>query len=112
MSFKLWQDPRVPLQFQVETSLLRDDGGVGNPFQMKQGNQRSSQVEEGNRHSSRVARALLGLWRETQRSSPALTGISGFRCRLHWGVRRRLILGHGPPLPYRGGKGVSGLLWS
>ena len=48
MSLELWQDPRVPLQFQVETDLLlRGDGDVGIPFQMKQGNQCSSLLEEG-----------------------------------------------------------------
>ena len=48
MSLELWQDPRVPLQFQVETDLLlRGDGDVGIPFQMKQGNRPSSRVEEG-----------------------------------------------------------------
>ena len=48
MSLELWQDPRVPLQFQVETNLLlRGDGDVGIPFQMKQGNRPSSRVEEG-----------------------------------------------------------------
>ena len=44
----LWQDPWVPLQFQVHTVLLlRCDGDFGIPFQMKQGNLPSSQVEEG-----------------------------------------------------------------
>ena len=48
MSLELWQDPRVPLQFQVETGfLLRGDGDPGIPFQMKQGNRPSSRVEEG-----------------------------------------------------------------
>ena len=36
---------------------------------------------------------------ETQGSSPALTGISGFLQRLPWGVRHRLVLDHGTPLP-------------
>ena len=49
---------------------------------------------------------------ETQGSSPSLKGIWGFLWRLHWRVRRRLMLGHRTPLPSRGGKGVSGLLWS
>jgi len=40
----------------------------------------------------------------------SLTGISGFLWIFHWGVRRRLVLGHGTPLPSGGGKGVSGLL--
>ena len=40
------------------------------------------------------------LRRETQGSSPALTGISGSLWRFHWGVRRPLVLGHGtPPFP-------------
>ena len=43
---------------------------------------------------------------ETQGSSPALTGISGSLWRFPWGVRRHLVLGHGTPLPSRGGKGV------
>ena len=48
MSLELWQDPRVPLQFQVETGLLlRGDGDIGIPFQTKQGNRPSSRVEEG-----------------------------------------------------------------
>ena len=48
MSFELWQDPQVPLQFPAETGiLLRGGGGVSIPFQMKQGNQPSSRVEEG-----------------------------------------------------------------
>ena len=48
MSFELWQDPQVPLQFPAETGiLLRGGGGVSIPFQMKQGNQPSSPVEEG-----------------------------------------------------------------
>ena len=72
--------------------------------------------------SVRVARGLLGflsswcrglglrleLRRETQVSSPALTGISGFLWRFHWRVKRCLVLGHGTPLPSPGGKGVSG----
>ena len=41
-----------------------------------------------------------------------LTGISGSLWRFPWGVRRRLVLGHGTLLPSRGGKGVSGLLSS
>ena len=41
-----------------------------------------------------------------------LTGISGSLWRFPWGVRRPLVLGHGTPLPSRGGKGVSGLLSS
>ena len=74
----------------------------------------------GSQESFQVARGLLGflsswfrqlgphveLRRETQGSSPALTGISGSLWRFHWGVRRRLVLGHGTPLPSRGGKGV------
>ena len=52
MSLELWQDPRVPLQFQVETDLLlRGDGDVGIPFQMKQGNRPSSRDEEGQQRS-------------------------------------------------------------
>ena len=48
MSLELWQDPWVSVQFQVETGfLLRGDGEVGIPFQMKQGNRPSSRVEEG-----------------------------------------------------------------
>ena len=48
MSLELWQDPRVPLQFQVETGLLlRGNGDIGIPFQTKQGNRPSSRVEEG-----------------------------------------------------------------
>ena len=48
MSLELWQDPRVPLQFQVETGLLlRGDGDIGIPFQTKQGNRPSSRVEVG-----------------------------------------------------------------
>ena len=48
MSFELWQDPQVPLQFQFETGfLLRGDGDPSIPFQMKQGNRPSSRVEEG-----------------------------------------------------------------
>ena len=46
--FDLWQDPWVPLQFQVHTVLLlRCDGDFGIPFQMKQGNLPSSRFEEG-----------------------------------------------------------------
>ena len=76
--------------------------------------------------SFRVARGRLGflsswcrglephleLRQETQGSSPALTEISGFHWTFHWGARSRLVLGHGTPLPSRGGKGVSGLLLS
>ena len=76
--------------------------------------------------SFRVARGRLGfpsswcrglephleLRQETQGSSPALTEISGFHWTFHWGVRSRLVLGHGTLLPSRGGKGVSGLLSS
>ena len=48
VSFELWQDPQVPLQFQFETGfLLRGDGDPSIPFQMKQGNRPSSRVEEG-----------------------------------------------------------------
>ena len=54
----------------------------------------------------------LELRQETQGSSPALTGNSGFLWRFYCGVRRHLMLWHGTPLPSRGGKGVSGLLWS
>ena len=47
-AFKLWQDPWVPLQVQVENGLLLwSDGDVGIPFQTKQGNRHSSPVEEG-----------------------------------------------------------------
>ena len=47
-SLNLWQDPWIPLQFQVHTVLLlRCDGDFGIPFQMKQGNLPSSRVEEG-----------------------------------------------------------------
>ena len=80
----------------------------------------------GSQESIRVVRGLSGFllsWcrglgphlefrRETQGSSPALTGISGFLWRFHWGVRHCLMLGHGTLLPSRGGKGVSGLLLS
>ena len=46
-SLDLWQDPWVPLQFQVQTVLLlRCDGDIGIPFQTKQGNRPSSRVEE------------------------------------------------------------------
>ena len=70
MSFELWQDPRVPLQFQVETGfLLRGDGDVVIPLQTKQGNRPSSRVEQG--------KTGLDLWQETQRSSPVGTGILG-----------------------------------
>ena len=76
--------------------------------------------------SFRVARGRLGflsswcrglephleLRRETQGSSPALTEISGFHWTFHWGARRRLMLGHGTPLPSRCGKGMSRLLSS
>ena len=48
----------------------------------------------------------LKLRRETQGSSPALTGNSGSLWRFPWGVRRCLVLGHWIPLPSRGGKGV------
>ena len=42
------QDPQVPIQGQVDTSLLsRCDGDVGIPFQAKQGNRPSSRLEEG-----------------------------------------------------------------
>ena len=41
-----------------------------------------------------------------------LTGISGSLWRFPWGVRCPLVLGHGTPLPSRGGKGVSSLLSS
>ena len=45
---KLWQEPQDPLQLQVEIGLLlRGDGDIGIPFQMKQGNRPSSPVEEG-----------------------------------------------------------------
>ena len=80
----------------------------------------------GSQESFRVVRGLSGflsswcrrlgphveLRRETQGSSPALTGISGSLWRFPWGVRSHLVLGHGTPLPSRGGKGVSGLLSS
>ena len=80
----------------------------------------------GSQESFRVVRGLSGfLWswcrrlgphvelrRETQGSSPALTGISGSLWRFHWGVRCPLVLGHGTPLHSRGGIGVSGLLSS
>ena len=76
--------------------------------------------------SFRVARGRLGfpsswcrglgphleLRRETQVSSSTLTGISGFHWTFPWEVRSHLVLGHGTPLPSRGGKGVSGLLSS
>ena len=80
----------------------------------------------GSQESFRVVRGLSGFlsswcrgrgpplelrW-ETQGSSPALTGISGFLWKFPLGVRRRLVLGHGTALPSRGGKGVSGLLLS
>ena len=39
------------------------------------------------------------LRRETQGSSPALTGISGSLWGFHWGVRHHLVLGHGTLLP-------------
>ena len=54
----------------------------------------------------------LELRRETQVSSSTLTGISGFHWTFPWEVRSHLVLGHGTPLPSRGGKGVSGLLLS
>ena len=48
MSLDLWQDPRVPFQFQFETGLLlRCDWDVGIPFQMKHGNRPSFRVEVG-----------------------------------------------------------------
>ena len=59
----------------------------------------------------RLGLHLLLRW-ENQGSFPALTGIFGSLWRFHWGVRRHLVLGHGTPLPSRGGKGVSGLLSS
>ena len=71
MSLELWQDPRVPLQFQVETGLLlRGNGDIGIPFQTKQGNRPSSRVEEGKtglflscgrtQHSFRVGTGIEG----------------------------------------------------
>ena len=48
VSFKMWQDPQGPPQFQAETGLqLRCDRDYGIPFQKKQGNRPSSRDEEG-----------------------------------------------------------------
>ena len=60
------------LEFQGETGfLLRSHSNFGIPFPMKQRNQYSSRVEEGENE------ALLELWCETQCSSHVGTGISG-----------------------------------
>ena len=46
--FRIVTRPRVPLQCQVDTSLLsRCDGDVSIPFQAKQGKRPSSRLEEG-----------------------------------------------------------------
>ena len=48
MAFELCQDPRVPVQCQVDTGLLlRCDGDVGIPSRVKQGNRPSSRLEAG-----------------------------------------------------------------
>ena len=71
------------------------EGHLGIPLELVQWIRASSHVEV-----------------ESLGSSPALIGISGFLWRFHWGFSHRFLLGHGTPLPSRGGKGVSGLLWS
>ena len=64
--------PGDVLEFQGETSLLlRGNGNDGIPFQMKQGNRPSTQVEEGENG------ALLKLWRETRFSFGVGMGILG-----------------------------------
>ena len=71
------------------------EGLLGIPLELVQGTRASFQVEVGNS-------VFLS---SSERDS-------GILWRLHWRVRRCLVLGHGTPLPSRGGKGVSGLLWS
>ena len=79
------------------------------------GSQESVQVERGlSGFLSSWYRGLgphLELRRETQGSSPALTGILGFLWRFHWGSQTSSCVGHGTPHPSRGGKLVSDLLW-
>ena len=100
-------------------------GSVGS-LELPQGPEGASHVVSGKSGILRVVRGLSGfllswckrlgphleLRRETPGSSPALTGISGSLWRFPWGVRHRLVLGHGTPLSSQGGKGVSGLLSS
>ena len=104
---ELWQEVWVPSSCH---------GDVRETLMLSLGSQESFQVVRG--LSGFLSSWFRRLWphvelmRETQGSSPALTGISGSLWRFPWGVRRRLVLGHGTPLPSRGGKGVSALLSS
>ena len=92
------------------------DGDFRDPLVLPQKIQVSFRVARGrSEFLSSWCRGLgphLELRRETQVSSSTLTGISGFHWTFPWEVRSHLVLGHGTPLPSRGGKGVSGLLLS
>ena len=102
---ELWQEVWVPSSCH---------GDVRETLMLSLGSQESFQVVRGLSGFLSSWYGRLGphlkLRRETQHSFPAVIGISGSLWRFHWGVRRRLVLGHGIPLPSRGGKGVSGLL--
>ena len=77
VSFELWQDPRVPLQFQFETGLLlRGDGDPGIPFQTKQGNRHSSRVEEGKTGLFLSCSGKLSIPLECGRVSREASGVS------------------------------------
>ena len=94
MSLELWQDPRVPLQVQVETSLhLRCDRDFGIPLQTKQRNRPSSQVEEGK----------LGLFLSCMGNSVFLLSRYGY-------VGELLELPKGCQVPFRGSRGNVGFL--
>ena len=94
MSLELWQDPRVPLQVQVETSHnLSCDRDFGIPLQTKQRNRPSSRVEEGK----------LGLFLSCMGNSAFLSSRYGY-------VGELLELPKGCQVPFRGSRGNVGFL--
>ena len=84
-------------------------GDLRDPLMLFLGSQESFRVVRGLSGflSSRCRRLgpHLELRRETPGSSPALAGISESLWGFPWGVRGCLVLGHGTPLPSRGGTG-------
>ena len=77
---------RLPLEFHCETGLLlRCDGKVGIPFQIKQGNQPSSRDQEGRTGSDEVVQGTsVFLSSETGMSGNFLIFIKGVKYRFEF----------------------------
>ena len=110
---------RFPLDFQCETGLLlRCDGKVRIPFQIKQGNRPSCQDQEGRRGSNEtVPGNSVFLLSETVMSGNFLSCIKGVKYRFEfqeatWDFSRDAALGKGLISRLRGILGVFlELLW-